>query len=89
MKIELVKNEEGSTVGWTITGENESEKRTLGSMRNHLYFGMGERVVEYDGMSVDPNDPDYVEKLHFATRAHIKSKKTEIRKRIIKERNGK
>jgi hypothetical protein len=79
MRIELVKDESNHTAGWTIIGENEDEKRTLGSMRNLLFWGLKENVVEYDGMSADPDDPNYVAKLHFATRGYTASKKAERR----------
>jgi hypothetical protein len=80
MKIELVRNESGKTVGWSIIGETKEDKLRLGSMRHLLFFGLGDNVVEYDGMTADPNDDDYVEKLHFATKGHIKEKKERRRK---------
>jgi hypothetical protein len=84
MQIELVKNEAGKTVGWTIIGETEEDKLRLGSMRNLLFFGMYDNVVEYDGMTSDPEDNDYVLKLHFATKGYIKEKKEKFRKEIEK-----
>lgn len=72
MKIELVKNDAGNTVGWQIIAETKQDKLRLGSMRNMLFFGFGDSVVEYDGWRADPKDKKYVQSLHFATKKHIK-----------------
>lgn len=86
MKIELTRDENGKTVGWSITGETREDKLRLGSMRNMLFFGMNDNFVEYDGMETDPNDRDYVLRLKFATRGYIKRKREEFRAQLEVER---
>lgn len=80
MKIELVKID-GKTIGWDIVAETEPEKRTLGSMRNKLFWGSGKDVIQYAGMSTDPEDPNYVKQLRFRTKEH----EDEERNRLMNE----
>lgn len=82
MKIELIKNEANRTVGWSIIGETKEDKLRLGTMRNLLFFGTGDDVIEYDGVSTDPENENLAEKLHFATKGYIKKKKEEFRKKV-------
>ncbi len=81
MKIELVRDETGKyptkTIGWDIVGETEEEKRILGTMRDFYFWGLHETVIKYDGMTSDPEDEDYVQKLHFRIEAVNKAEREE------------
>lgn len=70
MKITLIKDEKGHTCGWTITAENIDEKLILGSMRNLEFWGSDDDKVEYDGMTADPDNTNYVTSLKYATIKH-------------------
>lgn len=86
MKVNLIK-QDGKSVGWTIEGENEEEKRTLGSIRNLQFWGTGDTKIEYNGMMTDPGDEDYVLSLSWATKGYIEKKKQEMYRRIFDNEN--
>lgn len=73
MKIELIM-EDGKTVGWDIIAENDEEKRILGSMRNVEFWGTGDNLIQYNGMTHDPDDERYVASLHYAITSYKKKK---------------
>lgn len=55
MKLEMIKN--GSEVNFKFIAETEEEKRMLGSLRQHYFFGFNEdgTYPQYDGIDVEDN----------------------------------
>ena len=55
MKLEKIKN--GSEVKFKFIAETEKEKRMLGDLRQHYFFGMEEdgTFPQYDGIESEDN----------------------------------
>ena len=62
MKIELLKTKEKHLKGWDIIPENEDEKKILGTIRNAIFFGIGDMHPKYAGIKTEDN---YVTKLMY------------------------
>lgn len=84
MKIELNKNKEGQTIGWSIIAETKEDKLILGSMRNIEFYSMGDECIAYDGMK--SSDDNYVLQLNYTTKAHKKIKEQEFRASLQKSK---
>lgn len=53
MKIELTYNEGGDLIGYHIVPETLEERRTLGEVRDLLFFGFDDTHIKYDGLVTD------------------------------------
>ncbi len=49
MKINIKKDSDNNPIGWDITGETEEEIKTVNTIRDLTFYGIGDTVVEYDG----------------------------------------
>jgi hypothetical protein len=49
MKVELLKDENGKAIGWSMQGENPQEIEKLGIIRDLQFFGFDESAIRYDG----------------------------------------
>lgn len=52
MKIELIKNDEGNPIGWSIIPETSEDDNTIATMRDLQFFGMDDTAIEYDGIEL-------------------------------------
>ena len=59
MKVLLIKKD-GKAVGWSIEGETDTERLTLGAIRNMQFFGLGDTAVQYAGIKHYGEDHSYV-----------------------------
>ena len=62
MQIHLLKTEDNHLKGWDIIPENEDEKLILGTMRNAIFFGIGDMHPKYAGIETEDN---YVTKMMY------------------------
>jgi len=58
MLVEIIKDEKGNPVGWSMRGENREEINKLIDIRNLQFFGLGDTVIEYNGRK-GGSDKDY------------------------------
>lgn len=49
MKVEIIKNDKGQAIGWSMEGENKEELNKLCDIRNLQFFGYGDTAIEYNG----------------------------------------
>ena len=49
MKIEIIKDEEGWNIGWSMEGENKDEIDKLAQIRDLQFFGFDDTHIKYDG----------------------------------------
>ncbi len=49
MKVKLIKNEQGKSIGWDMTAETEEEKLVVNTIRNLQFFGYDDTAIEYSG----------------------------------------
>ena len=75
MRIELKKGPKKTVIGYDIISENEDEQKTLGSVRNLVFFGIGSTNLVYDGMEHDEKK-NLVTKLKFIQECHQKKLKS-------------
>lgn len=85
MKIELIKNEANKTVGWKLVGETKEDKLRLGTIRNMEFFGLGDDVVEYDGITSDPENKNLVSEVRYATKRHCEEEKRKFMEKMERE----
>ena len=53
MKVELLKDENGKAIGWSMQGENPQEIEKLGIIRDLQFFGFDDTAIRYDGRKTD------------------------------------
>lgn len=49
MNVEIIKDENGAPIGWTMSGENKEEIAKLCDVRNLQFFGYDDTAIEYNG----------------------------------------
>ena len=49
MKVEIIKNDNNESIGWTMEGENEKEISKLGIIRDLQFFGFEQTSIKYNG----------------------------------------
>lgn len=88
MKVILIRTEK-KTVGWKIEAETTEDKLILGSMRNLQFFGMGKNKVSYGGMTLDPEDTDYVMSMEYTTEGYQQEQNDTMLNRLRAEESAK
>lgn len=79
MKVKLIKDKDNKVVGWDLIRDNDEEAGAINTMRNMLFFGMYEDVVEYDGMD---GTETQVETLKFRIERVIQEERDAHKKRL-------
>jgi hypothetical protein len=51
MTVELIKDENGYAIGWTMEGETPQEIKKLGTIRDMQFFGFDDTAIVYAGRS--------------------------------------
>lgn len=70
MLVEIIKDKNGKSIGWTMQGENRAELNKLCDIRNLQFFGFDENAIKYDGRkngNDETNDPGV---LKWVTKKH-------------------
>lgn len=49
MTVELIKDENGYAIGWTMEGETPQEIKKLGTIREMQFFGFDDTAIVYSG----------------------------------------
>lgn len=49
MKVEIIKNDQGFAIGWSMQGENEQEINKLATIRDLQFFGFDDTAIKYAG----------------------------------------
>ncbi len=49
MIVELIRDEDGRPVGWSITGDTPEEIKKLGIIRDLQFWGTNEYAIDYAG----------------------------------------
>jgi hypothetical protein len=49
MEVEIIKDNRGQAIGWTMKGENVEEISKLAAIRDLQFFGFGDTAIKYDG----------------------------------------
>jgi hypothetical protein len=49
MNVQLIKDENGRAIGWSMQGENPEEISKLAIIRDLQFFGFDESAIKYDG----------------------------------------
>lgn len=72
MKLEILEDENGSAIGWSMSGENPEEVKKLATVRNLQFFGFNETHVKYDGRTGEHGDVDNPMILNWRQKEHCK-----------------
>lgn len=64
MKIELIRNEDKTSVGYKLVKEDTDDAEVVYRVRDMLYWGTGYYEVVYDGAKFDP-ETGYPVELQF------------------------
>ena len=57
MKVEIIKNDNGYAIGWTMQGESKEEISKLGTIRDLQFFGFDDTAIKYNGRK-ESNDAE-------------------------------
>lgn len=49
MLVEIITDEAGQPIGWSMQGEDKQEISKLGLIRDLQFFGLGDTVIRYNG----------------------------------------
>lgn len=49
MKVEIIKDDQGFAIGWSMQGENEQEISKLATIRDLQFFGFDDTAIKYNG----------------------------------------
>ena len=49
MEVEIIKNNQGQAIGWTMKGESKEEISKLAIIRDLQFFGFEDTAIKYDG----------------------------------------
>jgi hypothetical protein len=49
MIVNLIKNEDGIVIGWSMTGESEEEINKTRYIRDLSFWGFDDTAIDYDG----------------------------------------
>jgi len=75
MRVELTKDEEGKAIGYKLLPDNVDDKKVLGSIRNMHFWGLGDKVIKYDGITdedIEEEQKSYVTSIKFIQKKHQK-----------------
>jgi hypothetical protein len=53
MNVQLIKDENGLAIGWSMQGENPEEISKLAIIRDLQFFGFDESAIRYNGRKTD------------------------------------
>ena len=67
MKVEIIKDDQGFAVGWTMQGENDEEINKLATIRDLQFFGFDDTAIKYNGRTGTNNS---VDSLKFRQKKH-------------------
>ena len=76
MKIELMRNDANKVVGYKLLREDGDDIATVEQVRDMLFWGMDEDVIDYNGRRT--NEKGETIELKFATKAHKKEEYKKI-----------
>jgi len=57
MNVEIIKNDQGFAVGWSMQGENDEEINKLATIRDLQFFGFDDTAIKYNGRK-ESNDAE-------------------------------
>ena len=57
MLVEIIRDEFGRAIGWTMKGEDAEEISKLGTIRDLQFWGLDDTVIVYNGRS-ESNDAE-------------------------------
>jgi hypothetical protein len=60
MLVEIITDEKGHPIGWSLQGEDKVEANKLAIIRDLQFFGIEDTEIEYNGRSgnlADSDDP--------------------------------
>jgi hypothetical protein len=57
MNVEIIKNDQGFAVGWSMQGESEEEISKLATIRDLQFFGFDDTAIKYNGRK-ESNDAE-------------------------------
>tara|TARA_R110002126_G_scaffold1738_3_gene10427 strand:- start:3387 stop:3614 length:228 start_codon:yes stop_codon:yes gene_type:complete len=75
MKIVIIEDKDGNDIGYDLLPETLEEKRTVGRVRDLIFFGFGDTHLKYDGIELVPNGvkrPEDLVKLKWIQEQHKK-----------------
>jgi hypothetical protein len=49
MNVEIIKNDKGYAIGWTMQGENKEEIAKLTTIRDLQFIGFDDTAIKYNG----------------------------------------
>lgn len=49
MKVEITKDKDGRSIGWTMEAISEKDKKAINAIRDLQFFGFDETGIRYDG----------------------------------------
>ena len=49
MNVQIIRDENGKAVGWSMQGENPQEIDKLGTIRDLQFWGFDDTAIEYNG----------------------------------------
>jgi hypothetical protein len=49
MKVEIIKDDKGFAIGWSMQGDNEQEINKLATIRDLQFFGFDDTAIKYAG----------------------------------------
>lgn len=68
MKVEIVKDENGEHIGWTMEGETKDEMYAVNSIRNMNFLGLDDTAIKYNGRT--GGDDEFAGKLSWIMKKH-------------------
>lgn len=77
MKIELRRDADNKVIGYRLLKEETDDTYTIEYVRDLLFFGMDDNVIQYDGRTSNANGETI--ELKWAKRGYVKKKREEER----------
>lgn len=68
MLVEIVKDEQGNHIGWTMEGETKEEMYAVNSIRNMNFLGFDETAIKYNGRK--GGDDEFAGQLSWIMKKH-------------------
>ena len=72
MIVELLRDEDNTVIGWTMTGESEEEIDKVRYIRDLSFWGFDETAIEYSGRKNSDDKNRNPGTLSWKQRKHIK-----------------
>jgi hypothetical protein len=72
MIVELITNEEGHAIGWSMTGDTPEEIKKLGTIRDLQFWGFDDNGVDYAGRTNSDDKNRNPGTLNWKQRKYIK-----------------